>query len=335
MVCIIPNLSKIKDIPVLTKLPKGTRPTQLALLDKYHIMYSKTKTNNPNKPITAPSRDFELKYNCRVRYYPDNQIRITCFSKPIFNPNKVEEHDKKIPINSDTLLYNPFTGKVEKLTYWKNEDKPIRGDSVKRAIDKAFEIGLSNDFHYFLTLTLDEKKIDRYNKALIYKKLRSWLNNRVERNQMDYILFPEYHKTESPDGAKAIHFHALVNAQNLKLKDSGHKTKSGQTIYNLGDWKYGFSTVIELDGRTAVVRYVMKYISKEENERIFDRSYLSGGKTLKRKVPEEFINLDYCSFEGEEYYVSQAKMSVKYKTFNLDFEVNEFEELEGLSIEMA
>lgn len=316
-------------------------------------MYSKQKSwakkneyvNHPNKSIAAPSKDFEVKYNCRVRYYPDNQIKVTCFSKAIFNPDCVERRKKPKPEKpsiykydpiTDSMSYrevegktvfNPLTGKIQPYTQLRL-DKERRGDNLKRSIDKAFEIGLSNDFQYFVTLTLDKNKIDRYNKSLIYKKLRSWLCNKVQRNQMDYILFPEYHKLEEGQTERAIHFHALVNAQNLNLVDSGRKTETGQTIYNLDDWKYGFSTVIELDGRTAVVRYVMKYISKE-NESIFDRAYLSGGKTLKRHVPQEFLNMDYASFEGDEYYIPAAKMSVKYKTFNLGFDIDEGNEGDG------
>lgn len=217
-------------------------------------------------------------------------------------------------------IFDPFTGEYTPFLYMKDETKKRdRTDSMKRAVDKAFEIGLANDFHYFITLTLDKDIIDRYDKKVIYPKLRNWLKNRVQRNNMNYILFPEYHKQKNGETERAIHFHALVNAENLDLVDSGKKTEAGQTIYNLSDWKYGFSTVIELDGRTAIVRYVTKYITKG-NEKILGRFYLSGGKSLKREVPNEYLNVDYRSFEGEEYAIPNAGMSVKYKTYNLDFE---------------
>lgn len=215
-------------------------------------------------------------------------------------------------------VWDPFTGKYAPFSIMKdpNQEKVVRNDNVKRAIDKAFEIGLANNFTYFITLTLDKSKIDRYDKAVIYPKLRNWLKNRVQRNDMDYLMFAEYHKLEQGQTGRAIHFHALVNAKNLKLLDSGKKTEAGQTIYNLEGWKYGFSTVIELDGRTAIVRYVTKYITKG-NEKILGKFYLSGGKNLKRQVPAEYLNADYASFDGQEYFIAPAGMSVKYKTFNL------------------
>ena len=187
-------------------------------------------------------------------------------------------------------IWSPFENKFVPITMMKEpEEKRIRYDNMKRAIDKAFEIGLCNEFQYFITLTLDKTKIDRYDPEKIYKKLRVWLSN------------------------------------TLKLSDSGKKTKNGQTIYNLLGWKYGFSTVIKLDGRSAIVKYVTKYITKG-NAKIFGKFYLSGGKTLKREVPAEFLNIDYASFDGQEYEILAAGMRVKYKTFDLDWDETADEE---------
>lgn len=99
----------------------------------------------------------------------------------------------------------------------------------------------------------------------------------------------------------------------------GRKQKNGQIEFNLSGWKYGFSTVIKLDGRSAIVRYVTKYITKS-NEKILGKFYLSGGKHLKREVPADYLDYDYSSFDGQEYKIPNAGMSVKYKTFNLDWE---------------
>ena len=220
-------------------------------------------------------------------------------------------------VHNKTIL-DPFKGEYVPLSYMKDPDAEVRSDSVKRAIDKAFEIGLSNDFQYFVTLTLDKTKIDRYDKKVIYPKLKNWLSNMVQRNHMDYIFFPEYHKQKEYEKEPAIHFHGLVNASYLDLTDSGKRTEAGQVIYNLIGWKYGFSTVIKLDGRTAVVRYVTKYITKD-NHKILGKFYLSGGKTLKRSVPCDFFDVDYQTFDGQEYKIPNAGFSVKYKTFNLDF----------------
>mgnify|MGYP007025230679 CR=1 FL=1 len=32
------------------------------------------------------------------------------------------------------------------------------------------------------------------------------------------------------------------------------------------------------------------------------RLYLSGGRSLKREIPAEYLNMDYESFDGDEYH---------------------------------
>ena len=201
------------------------------------IVFSEPKEYRILRPVSEP----DVKFNCRVKYFPGDKISIACFSKPIFNPYKAELHGKEKKPFESLKEYNPetgemaykfvegktilcpFTGKYVPLVIEKRKkNNEIRSDSIKRAIDKAFEIGLANDFQYFITLTLDETKIDRYDTKKIYKKLREG-------------------ETE-----RAIHFHGLINAQNLTLTNSGRTTKNGQVIYNLDNWKYGFSTAIEL-----------------------------------------------------------------------------------------
>ncbi len=260
--------------------------------------------------VLPPEPEFQVRYNCKVRYFPDNQIKISCFSRPVYNPDKLPQKKKKKDDAKETMP---------------RKKGALRTDNIKRAIDKAFEIGLANDFQYFVTLTLNKEKIDRYDAKIIYPKLKVWLSNCVSRNSMDYILFPEYHEKKPWEETPAIHFHALMNAEGLNLLDSGRKTKEGQTIYNLQNWKYGFSTVIELDGRTAIVRYVTKYITKG-NARIFGKFYLSGGKTLEREVPAEYLNMDYDSFEGDEYEIPAANLKVKYRTYDLGESTPDFNE---------
>ena len=43
--------------------------------------------------IIKPIPEIQAKYNAKVKYYP-NQIKITCFSKKIYNPHKFEEMKK-------------------------------------------------------------------------------------------------------------------------------------------------------------------------------------------------------------------------------------------------
>lgn len=253
---------------------------------------SATKKPHPRQTIyfDRPSTH----YNLRIKQFPDH-LKLSCFSKPIFNPEKLERAVDK-PKCSEKRSYD-----VEH----------TRRDSLKRTIDKATEIAYSNEWQYFVTLTLDRQKISRTDVSEIRRVLVKWLSNKVQRNDLRYLVFPEYHA----DG-QAIHFHGLM-AGKLDLQDSGKVTKRGQTIYNTESWPYGFTTVVHLtDNIAAVSQYIMKYITKD-CKKIFGKYYFAGGK-ISREVPTSYDNVLYDDFEGEEYQVPNARLSVKYKPVPLD-----------------
>lgn len=173
---------------------------------------------------------------------------------------------------------------------------------IRRARQQIKDYALCNDFKYFVTLTLDQQKIDRYDMGEIIKKLNVWLDNRVRRNGLKYVLVPERHK----DGA--IHFHGFFNdalpVEKAKVSKTPHK------IFNLPNWTYGFSTAIELYGEyEKAVSYVCKYVGKSF-EKIGGRWYYCGGDLLTPKV--EYIDVeDDCwrSEDGVKFDISEAKLS--------------------------
>ena len=61
-------------------------PPQGSLLDCYLIMASLF-----SDCIAVLVLDYEVKYNCKIRYFPHNQIKIIRFSKPIFNSLKTDK----------------------------------------------------------------------------------------------------------------------------------------------------------------------------------------------------------------------------------------------------
>jgi hypothetical protein len=124
----------------------------------------------------------------------------------------------------------------------------------------------------------------------------------------------EFHKDK-----KGLHFHVLCNDK-LRLVDSGTvsvpdrkkpiKTTTAdkykiavadrKIVFNISDWKYGFSTAIEITGdpgRVKVARYLQKYLAKQ-TERPGGRWYYSGGDLLR---PQYKYCLDDF-YETEETY---------------------------------
>ena len=238
-----------------------------------------------------PLIDRDVLYNARIKQYPNDILKYTVFNKLIYNPEKAE-----------------LINKVNKRDDYTKSDDPItRDDSLKRSTDKIFDIAFMNAdlWQYMVTLTLDKDKIDRYDKKEINKKLKKWLGHLVERNNVNYLIIPELHK----DGA--IHFHGLISG-NLKLEFSNHYDNNNRLIYNLLNWKYGFSTCVPLDdNKVAVCKYITKYVTKSTTK-ILGNIYYCGGHSIKRDVPSVYQNIDYNLFKGNEFDVPNTNIKVKY-----------------------
>ena len=157
--------------------------------------------------------------------------------------------------------------------------------SMRRARAKLRRLALANGFEYFVTLTLDPAKIDRYDGAAVTKALSRWCDNMVRRHGLRYILVPERHL----EGA--FHFHGFMAGDGLIAVDSGVKWDT-RTVYNLPQWTLGFTTAQRLYGEyPAAVAYCCKYIGKQEYERPLGRWYYSGGAL--REPEKEYLDLNY------------------------------------------
>ena len=132
--------------------------------------------------------------------------------------------------------------------------------SYNRTKNMIYYIARSNVWDWFVTLTLSPEKIDRYDYDLCSKVVRNFFNNIRKRYSRDmiYLIVPEMHK----DGA--FHFHGLIgNAPELSFVDSGIKDNFGIPIYNLKNWRYGFSTASPVQDTARVASYICKYITKD------------------------------------------------------------------------
>lgn len=262
--------------------------------------------------VLMPTSALDVMHNTKVKNYPDGVTKITVASRKVFRESGWE-------LNA---AYSPA-----KLPKPQSKDSDTRPDSRKRAKDKIYDIIAMNcgKFKYFVTLTFDPQMINSKDPKSVIKVMRGFLKNMVRRNGLSYLFIPELHK----DGK--IHLHGVVNDR-IKLVDSGTRKAAGyekplklatlkrkgirpedcKTVYNLPQWKYGYSTAIEISGNAEMIfGYVTKYITKDMTK-IFGNFYLSGG-LIERDVPFELGDTDYNSFECDrEVYCEPAKTGFKY-----------------------
>ena len=250
----------------------------------------------------------QTKANARIKYFPDDEGNwvaksITAFSRPTFVADGEilsQKWDSDIFDELELEADDTSANSIE------NQRK-----SYGRAKNNLFDILMATpQFDTFTTLTLDGKRIDRQNYDVVIDKLGEWLDNRVRRNDLTYVLVPEFHS----DG-KSIHFHGLTTWDSLKtvrainqnpdsryfgqpLVDNEHRE-----VFNIIDYPYGYSTAIRITGenaREACAKYCFKYITKTDGLKVGGRYYLSGGDLGRPKYELLNVSLDELPCEQHE-----------------------------------
>lgn len=239
-------------------------------------------------------------YNARRKFDAFGRCyEFIIFNRTVFNPDgfeRLEDFDENKCLSKSANQEEPQV-----------HDDAANIQRARRRALKALQdhVYANPDLDCFVTLTLDQTKIDRYDYKAVIKRMNAWLCNAVQRRGLKYVIVPELHK----DGA--IHFHGLTNNV-WRTTDSGLKSRSGGAILNIDDYKLGFSTLVHIDeNREAVCRYVTKYITKD-TEKIGGRYVLSGGKLLKPHV--EYDRLDIAEYDG---YTVEVAPGVIYKSVDL------------------
>lgn len=213
----------------------------------------------------------DVTHYSKIYTYPCGVVDILCSSKPIFRESGWEDASWKMggkhKVTTQDAEEADTKAPDEKPEEPKVEDMER---SMRRAKSRVRRLALSNDFRWFVTLTLSPEKVDRYDASQVVRKLSNWCSNQVKRRGLKYILVPERHK----DGA--LHFHGFFSDA-LEAVASGHMDKQGHMIYNLPGWTLGFTAAIEVYGDYAgAVAYVCKYIGKQ-GDKPAGRWYYSGG----------------------------------------------------------
>lgn len=179
-------------------------------------------------------------YNIKIKSYKNGEEQIIT---------------KKVPIRYNYSNEKKITGNS-----YKKKDITNLYDALHRTKTNIIDIAKSNDWEWFITITFDKQKVDRYNYDLIASKMKKLLNNLKQRKApyLKYLLVPELHK----DGA--IHFHGLLSQiGDINAFKTNKKDKQGKDIYNFKDFNLGFTTATKVKDTKAVSNYISKYISLE------------------------------------------------------------------------
>lgn len=205
-------------------------------------------------------------------------------------------------------------------------------NNIIRAKSKIYEYAICNDFQYFVTLTLDSKKMDRSDINQYIKRLGQYIRDirKLTGEKIEYVLIPEKHKD-----CKNWHMHGLMKglkdlrkyelSEKIPIKMKDKIIKYREENLNLYEWvgysrRFGFNCIEPIRDKEACSRYITKYVSKnidndmgitEKNKKKYYCSRgLKTAKNIKRGViPIENIIYDfeneYCKIKWLDY--NQAK----------------------------
>lgn len=154
-------------------------------------------------------------------------------------------------------------------------------ESLSRTRSRIFELARCNPWEYFVTLTLDPGRNDRFDLHGTYKRLSKWFNNLSRQGfSLSYLLVPEPHK----DGA--WHFHGLLfglplsNLTPFTLRDRIPKRlkdliRAGHTLYNWPSYAkaFGFVCLEPVRDPDRISSYMTKYITKELGQSSIELNY--------------------------------------------------------------
>ena len=203
-------------------------------------------------------------YNVKVKVYGTTQ-QIQVFSRA--QADRGERSSKRgneftgEDITGTTFAEVPFAPdgylRVRKFGHEQSDADVER--SRRRTINMIYDYSRSNSWEWFITLTLNPEKVNRYDYTDCVKKVSQWLKNMKKISpDMMYLVVPEQHK----DGA--WHFHGLfAHCDGMSFIDSGKQDSKGRTIWNVCKYRLGFSTATQISDLERASAYICKYISKE------------------------------------------------------------------------
>jgi len=242
------------------------------------------------KHKNEPTHDIVAEYNVKIKTYANGEQHLTYHS---YSNLKGLARKKK---GSSPLLEDEESREYQK---FKNL---LRAKSS--IIDLIYHNGLIKPWQYFVTLTFDPKEVDSMNYDVVSKVIAKWLNNMKHQNpRMSYVMTPELHKSGR------VHWHGVFrDVPNWKLVPAVNSNlqrikKDGLPIYNLSNYKYGFTTVSEIQNQEAVSVYVSKYITKDLIDKNYKKKYWCSRNLERPKMQYALLNEDSLQFYIDKYNI--------------------------------
>lgn len=274
-----------------------------------------------------------MEYNCRVYDYPAGQ-HVSIYRRTITRREKDALPETETAEGTDTTtgkagkdempqtIPDNFTKTYEDPDRSPEAEEHSRKVSLASTKNRLYNIARSNTWDWFITLTFDRNETDSSDYVAVTKRLQKFLNNLQQRSCPDlkYLIVPELHK----DGIH-YHFHGLLaDCGGLQFSYSGYDTKDGDPVYNILNWKHGFTTATQITDTRRACSYITKYITKESQIFLKEKNRYYASRNVNRTDPDFHIvdQEDFLKVYGDRIqYVKSEKIPVAYQQVNY-YELN-------------
>lgn len=268
-------------------------------------------------------------YNVRIKRYDEDHFSITTYNygNRIDYTSLIEE-TKQLEVSDiegwDEWEYTPTL--FDRVC----DVKRSITVSTNRAKNMIYDYARSNDFEWFVTMTFNPEKVDSFDYSACSRKLSDWIKNVRRRYSPDirYLFVPELHKSGR------YHFHGLLGEiGTLPLVDSG-KRDHDQVIYNIDNYKLGFTTATKILDKQRTATYIGKYITKELSGHIRGKKRYWNSKNLMTPkienltydelldmgIDQDFLENNSMYSKTVEYDVNGYNRKVSYYEFQREKE---------------
>lgn len=211
-----------------------------------------------------------MHYNVMKKTFPDGTMQLMYYEKP-------KETGYKYPPEMDK----------DGLSVERKEK-----ENASRAKRKVFEYVRSNSFDWFITFTFNEDSVDRYDYNSCADALKRYTDILYHRGHT-WVIVAEQHK----DGA--YHFHGVISGDLSVVPAINPITgkqlvKNNRKIFNVQNFKYGFTTATKISDPVRTATYLSKYLSKSMSvPKGRKRYWASRGLSLPI---EERLQMTSCEF---------------------------------------
>lgn len=221
-------------------------------------------------------------YHTRIKYFPAGGAQYAFYDTPIVTGAR-----KSLP----------------------NVEKPPglsikRGEEINAKVARkaVYDLARSNEFDWFVTLTMSPERVNRMNyEACVAELMR--FTDVLRKAGCQWIIVPEEHVKGG------WHFHGLIKGD-LKLKRATNfytgqplEDKSGRPIYNILNYKYGLNTATQIQSSARAATYLAKYLTKDMHIPKGKKRYWASKSLMRPEVEydnftinEEKLVKEICPF---------------------------------------